>query len=666
MSALIELGNRLAAAWSEALVRASWQGGLVLLFAGLVCRAWPSLAPRAQCWLWRLAYLKLLLALAGLPALDLPLLPPAPAAARADPAAPGQMPRSGPQRSSPGGAGPATQELSLPPETEEARPTVACWLLAGWLLGVAVCAARLVRGWRTTGLLREGTWPVQDEELLRCRDQLARRMVVPSAPELRWAAGSAGPLLVGVSRPAILLPAECMPSCSLGEVRLMLAHELAHARRRDLLWGWLPAVVRALFFFHPLVAWAGREWRLAQEMACDELALRATKASPGAYGEVLLKVVPSRGRGATVLLAVGVVESYRTLKRRLNAMKYLRYPSRAERLLAAGMILALAAAGLVPWRLTARPADTPQAEGTAVAAKLPGRIFLSANLRTRLEGQDEEKNLSAVFAIDPNTGAWKKITDQGHRGRVSPDGQTLAFSMFPAKDEIWSCDTQGSNNPGRICDRSGIPLWSPDGKELLVSHSEPLKDKKSGSVWKDEAWRVSLGGGEAVKLPIPESDEVDDWSPDGRWVVTVSDRHPPHGSGYQLYVMHLDGSAQRRLTQGRLNCYPRFSPDSRRIVYCRQTRKEEGIWVVNVDGSDNHCVYRDDSISSGGACWSPDGKHLAAVIHDWEINEKGQKFLGNPENGHFRIEIMDTDGQNRHALELPGAKMLFAGMPDWQ
>ena len=66
-----------------------------------------------------------------------------------------------------------------------------------------------------------------------------------------------------------------------------------------------------------------------------------------------------------------------------------------------------------------------------------------------------------------------------------------------------------------------------------------------------ENWRFNADGSGATKLPIPDTDEVDDWSPDGRWLVTVSDRHPPHGSGYQLYVMRPDGTEQRRLTEGR-------------------------------------------------------------------------------------------------------------------
>src|SRR5262249_56273924 len=138
-----------------------------------------------------------------------------------------------------------------------------------------------------------------------------------------------------------------------------------------------------------------------------------------------------------------------------------------------------------------------------------------------------------------------------------------------------NCDTGGSDNPGKVADFGSLALWSPDGKHLVVNQG-----KFANEAWSHHTWHMGADGSGAKKLPIPETDEVDDWSLDGQWFVTVSDRHPPHGSGYQLYVMRPDGTGQRRLTEGGLNCYPRFAPDGRRIVYIRQTAKEgNSLWV---------------------------------------------------------------------------------------
>jgi prepilin-type processing-associated H-X9-DG protein len=174
--------------------------------------------------------------------------------------------------------------------------------------------------------------------------------------------GVGSPLLAGVVRAVIVLPVALLAECAPAELELMLAHELAHLKRHDLRWAWLPTLVRALFWFHPLVWLAGAEWRLAQEMACDELAVWVTKAPPGDYGDVLLKVA-AQGRAhlAGGLITVGVLESYHTLQRRLIAMKSIGQASTRRIALIGATLAALGVLGLVPWRVTAQTSSTGSA-----------------------------------------------------------------------------------------------------------------------------------------------------------------------------------------------------------------------------------------------------------------------------------------------------------------
>src|SRR4030095_8476680 len=85
------------------------------------------------------------------------------------------------------------------------------------------------------------------------------------------------PYVLGVIHPAIILPAELLAKSDRAGLRAVLAHEIAHVHRKDLLWNWLPAVAHALFFFCPLVWLANREWQLTQEIACDEMAVLNTR-----------------------------------------------------------------------------------------------------------------------------------------------------------------------------------------------------------------------------------------------------------------------------------------------------------------------------------------------------------------------------------------------------
>jgi len=318
------------------------------------------------------------------------------------------------------------------------------------------------------------------------------------------------------------------------------------------------------------------------------------------------------------------------------------------------LVLVGVSIGLLPTMLDASVQGQEKKE--AVADKAKGRIYVSASLEYTLEGKVEpETHRNLIVAIDPATGKWQKMADMTGTGtsvRVSPDRQTILFNQL--QGGIWNCDTGGGNNPGRISDRSGIPIWSGDGNHIVATKQEAKNDR-----WHDETWRINADGSNPIKLPIPDTDAVEDWSPDGKWFVTCSDRHPPHGRGYQIYIMKTDGSEQRRLTKDGLNVRARFSPDSRKIVYYHSTGKDgSSLWVVDVDGKNAKELINEAGLANPSAFWSPDGKRVAAIMWNWDVDKNGTRFL-NFNSADYRIEIMDADGDNRRRLNLDGAKFKF-------
>ncbi len=339
-------------------------------------------------------------------------------------------------------------------------------------------------------------------------------------------------------------------------------------------------------------------------------------------------------------------------------------------------ILGIVAAGLLACLLpTFRHAPVQAQQAGQADAKAKGRIYVSAVLQYKPKGKDEEETVyNMIIAIDPATGKWQKITDNAHDGRVSPDGQTLVFSQF--QNGLWNCDTGGTNNPGKISDKSGRPIWSGDGKYLVATKQELQKNEnpdkpRTAPAWKKETWRMDADGSNPVKLPIPDTDSVDDWSRDGQWFLTCTDRHPPYGRGYQLYIMKTDGTGERRLTQaGGLNVYSRFSPDGKRILWLRQTAKTgNSIWVMDVDGKNAKEIVKEvDLASPNGAFWSPDGKQVMVSLFNWELDENGEKIRrAGSESANPRIEIMDADGTNRRELKLVDGKFKFIGsLGDWR
>ncbi|HEY1785824.1 MAG TPA: M56 family metallopeptidase [Pirellulales bacterium] len=272
--------------------------------------------------------------------------------------------------------GQAVAFVADPPGVERQGPLfiLARILVPIWLVGVVWCLARTARQWRSVRRLRSSSALCTSDSVLRLLEEEGRRLAAGRLPQLRLSRHVESPLLIGIWQPAIILPADGEANFDEAELRLMIAHELAHARRRDLAWNWLPTVVNWLFFFHPLVWAMNRRWAEAQEAACDELLIQRQVAAPVDYGRLLVKLSAGASLESHAPLAVaGVLGAYRNLERRILSMTRVK-PFSARRLAAAACLLLVAAAvTIVPWRLVAAEPkdddDQPRVTATFIRAR---------------------------------------------------------------------------------------------------------------------------------------------------------------------------------------------------------------------------------------------------------------------------------------------------------
>jgi beta-lactamase regulating signal transducer with metallopeptidase domain len=372
-------------AWLAAMGRASLEGAVAIGLVWLVCRTLPRISPNVRCWLWRLALLKMLLAAVPLGSLDLPILPrswtaadaPHRAAERASRPAAADLAAA----ASPTGDPSVSVDVSGDPRQPASSvgisavsqtgrwPKALTLLFALWLLaviGFAVAVMVRVRGtrrWRSDWRL------VKDRDVLTLNERLAAELRLFQPPLLFEAENCESPVVFGAVRTAVVLPSQLMQQSTPAQLRLILAHEMAHIRRWDLLGNWFSTFVSGLFFFHPLVWLAIRESRLSQEMACDELAVRQPDVSVADYGRLLVELAARCPASSPTVAAVGVVESFHTfLKRRLTAMRTFGTGSR--RILALSWcVAAIAVVGLLPWRLVAQTEEQERQEEKKAAAE---------------------------------------------------------------------------------------------------------------------------------------------------------------------------------------------------------------------------------------------------------------------------------------------------------
>jgi beta-lactamase regulating signal transducer with metallopeptidase domain len=89
----------------------------------------------------------------------------------------------------------------------------------------------------------------------------------------------------------LVVPGELSRTLDVGDLEQIAAHELAHLKRNDLLWGWIPELARIAYFFHPVAHWAARQIRLERELACDQLAMLDSGRSAAEYAATLVRVL---------------------------------------------------------------------------------------------------------------------------------------------------------------------------------------------------------------------------------------------------------------------------------------------------------------------------------------------------------------------------------------
>jgi beta-lactamase regulating signal transducer with metallopeptidase domain len=185
------------------------------------------------------------------------------------------------------------------PETAEPPATqifdrAALWPLATgaiawlWASGVLIAFARHV--WLFSCIRRvvadsagAPDWLRREVGIQSCKSRLAW-------PRVRLCTGLPCPMVIALPRATLLWPANLAERLDDAARCAVLAHELAHLKRRDHWTAWLEVVVACLWWWHPVVWWARRELRHYAELACDAWVVDHSPAERGLYAKALVDV----------------------------------------------------------------------------------------------------------------------------------------------------------------------------------------------------------------------------------------------------------------------------------------------------------------------------------------------------------------------------------------
>ncbi len=173
-------------------------------------------------------------------------------------------------------------------------------LVLAWILGaVAMIGSTIGRARAFNGSLRRasrGACP----DLKRMACEIGRTLGLERVPTIETTDAVMSPMVYwsgGAVR--VLIPSALVEGMEQSQLRWILAHELAHVRRRDHLVRWLEWFACTVFWWNPIAWWARRRLRAAGELCCDALVVNAFGCAPRDYARSLVRALDLVRTGRT-------------------------------------------------------------------------------------------------------------------------------------------------------------------------------------------------------------------------------------------------------------------------------------------------------------------------------------------------------------------------------
>lgn len=397
-----------------------------------------------------------------------------------------------------------------------ARVTPIEWLFVIWGLGVIFFLGRLGYGAILARRVLSGAAPLDSPDWTHPLIEAADRLAVARLPLLLTNENVQMPVVCGIVKPAIVVPAEARDWTDRRR-RAVLCHELAHIRRLDLPANLFGRLACALYWFNPLIWVAARQLRAESERACDDFVL-GVGTRPSEYADHLLQIVGVARHAQAPSVAIPIAQRREFEGRMLAILDQdaRRDPASLSHLAgiaAFACLLLLPVAAMTPGAAIpdaaadhGHRADSNSASSGLLGALLEGLSASDADERTAaanalgtLRERDAVGPLGETVRNDPDstvryTAAWAL-------GQIAYPDASDALSMAALKDAAESVRGMAVWAMGQVADPYALGT-------LEAALDDPSSDVRVRAVWAIGATRPNRASASLLAALHDTEDEV--------------------------------------------------------------------------------------------------------------------------------------------------------------
>lgn len=218
----------------------------------------------------------------------------------------------------------------------------------------------------------------------------------------------------------------------------------------------------------------------------------------------------------------------------------------------------------------------------------------------------------AIWVIDLERGAPMRL-EGGMRPLASPDGGQIAFTDDAATGiaDVYVRSAAGSDKAQlllRSPENKMVDDWSPDGRYLLVSSSSART--------KTDLWQVPLSGEAPRALVQTGANELHGrLSPDGRWLAFASDET----GALEIYLQSLTQPGIRHTVSVGGGSEPRWRADGRELFYLGEDLSVMSVELTPGDASRMSAPRKLFRV--------PMARGRSLYINHYDVAADGQRFV---------------------------------------
>ncbi|MDR0270405.1 M56 family metallopeptidase [Paenibacillus sp.] len=251
-----------------------------------------------------------------------------------------------------------SQQLLIPQALEEhtgagverePHPTVRI-LSVVWLGGTAVLLGYNLIFWTRIRLKHKHLSHVTSPVIMGIAEECRRLFSIKRPVNIYIDPYIQSPYIAGIFRPAVYLP-ELLVDEAISKrlLKHVIAHELAHYKRKDTIWNMLGSLVFAIHWMNPLVWFILRRMKADRELACDACVLEAFGEEEAVhYGMTIIGFLKrySVGRSQPHLLYFKGMNGKKEMVRRIRMIQSFKKGSYKLSIIAVVLVLLIGTATL--------------------------------------------------------------------------------------------------------------------------------------------------------------------------------------------------------------------------------------------------------------------------------------------------------------------------------